>query len=131
MNLVCFAAVVKVCLDSIGFNYNIRPARCVYEDEMERKFRVTGTVEDRAVIWFVNRCKEPGSYALDESFSREEAGRLDRLLKSRNLECRIEQIPGCAVALHSASWNLIGRLFRLDQSDEDQLSFPVVGCVVL
>jgi hypothetical protein len=78
---------------------------------MAKSFRVTGTVEKRAVIWFVNRSTEPGGYALDGSFSKEEASRLDRLLSSRDLECRIEEIPGCALAAQSALWNLLGRIF--------------------
>ena len=98
---------------------------------MEKKFRVTGNMAEGPVIWFVNRSTETEYYALDESFSQEEATCLARLLKNRNLECRIEEIPDCAVAAQSDSWNLIGRLFELVRRDRDQLSFPVIGCIML
>jgi hypothetical protein len=96
---------------------------------MEKMFRVTGKLVQGPVLWFVNRSKEPGTYALDESFSREEATRLERLLKSRILECRIREISGATCAEDSPSWNLIGRVVALEQEDADQLSFSVVGCV--
>ena len=96
---------------------------------MERKYRVTGTLEQGAVLWFVNRSKEPGYYALDESFSREEASRLDQLLKRRSLECRIKEVSRSAPAEQAASRNLLGRLVELERAEEDRLPFRVVGCL--
>lgn len=96
---------------------------------MAKLFRVRGTLEQESILWFVNRSTEPGSYALDGNFSEEEAIRFDGLLRSRNLECRIEEVPRCAGAEEPAFWNLLGRLIELEQADADQLSFRVVGCV--
>ena len=58
-------------------NFNICSLYSVYEDEMTRFFSVTGTVEQRQVFWFINRCAESGSYALDELFT-EKSGIPDR-----------------------------------------------------
>jgi hypothetical protein len=93
------------------------------------KYRVEGSLKEGPVLFFVNRSAEPGSYALDESFSREEAICLARLLQSRDLECRVREVSADSAAGQPASWNLLGRLVELDQSDGDLLSFPVVGCL--
>jgi len=78
----------------------------------------------------VNRSPEPGCFALDEAFSREEAGRFERLLQDRKLECRIKEIPLESAGVEdSPAWNLIGRLVELDQEDADRLPFAVVGCM--
>ena len=78
----------------------------------------------------MNRSPEPGCFALDEAFSREEAGRLERLLRDRKLECRIKEIPLESAGVEdSPAWNLIGRLVELDQEDADRLPFAVVGCM--
>lgn len=83
-----------------------------------------------SVTWFVNRSREAGCYALDEAFSRKEAEQLRRLLHSRKLECRIQEIPPeSAGARASPAWNLLGRLVELEQEDEDRLRFAVVGCL--
>ena len=108
---------------------NIHWAFCVCRGKMERKYRVTGTMEQGAVLWFVNRSKEPGYYALDESFSRDEASRLDQLLKRRNLECRIKEVSRSVAAEQSASWNLLGRLIELEQAEAGRLPFRVVCCL--
>ena len=97
---------------------------------MKRSFRVRGEMQGGSVLWFVNRSPEAGCYALDEAFSREEAERLQRVLHSRRLECRIQEIhPESAGAQASPAWNLIGRLVELEQEDADQLFFAVVGCL--
>ena len=93
------------------------------------KYRVRGSLEDGSVLYFVNRSTEPGSYALNESFSWEEATCLELLLKSRNLQCRVREIPAEAAAEQPTSWNLVGRLVELERTEADGLSFPVVGCV--
>jgi hypothetical protein len=111
------------------FDYNIRRASCVCRGKMEKSFRVSGKLNEGPVLWFVNRGTEGGYYALDEAFSREEAASLRRLLKRRNLECRIHEVPGSAAAEQQASWNLIGKVVELEQEDADQLSFSVVGCL--
>jgi hypothetical protein len=131
LNLLNRATFVKkFVLTLFSFPYNNLQAGDVCKGTMAKAFRVTGTVENRVVIWFVDRSTEPGGYSLDERFSREEAKSLETLLQSRNLECRIEEIPGCAIGAQSVSWNLLGSIFELGQSDGDQLSLPVVGCVV-
>jgi len=112
-----------------GSRYNIRRACCVCKDEMARKYCVKGSLPEGPVLFFVNRSNQPGRYALDESFSREEATCLARLLQSRNLECRVREFRADGAAGQPASWNLLGRLIELDQSDGDLLSFPVVGCL--
>ena len=86
-------------------------------------------MEQTPVLWFVNRSTEGGYYALDEAFSREEAASARRLLKRRNLECRIHEVSGSAPADQQASWNLIGKVVELEQEDTGQLSFSVVGCL--
>ena len=83
------------------------------------------------VLWFVNRSTERGSYALEEGFSREEATCLERLLRSRNLECRIQEIPSDIAEDQLDSWNFLGPLVDLDPGDTDQLPFHVVGCLEL
>ena len=89
-----------------------------------------GKLEEHAVLWFVNRSAEPGWYALDEAFTREEAESLALFLQKRNLDCRIREIPpGSAGVEDSPAWNLIGRLVELDQKDADRLAFAVVGCL--
>ncbi len=93
------------------------------------KYRIRGSLQEGTVLFFVNRSTEPGSYALDESFSREEAICLQRLLKGRNLQCRVQEIPPGGAAGRPASWNLIGRLVELERSVADRLSFSVVGCL--
>ena len=99
---------------------------------MKRSFRVRGKLEEVAVLWFVNRSAEPGGYALDDAFSREEAQRLVRLLQNKELECRIQEIPpGPAGVEDSPVWNLIGRLVELDQTDAARLPFSVVACLEL
>lgn len=121
----------RSCLEGRRFDYNIRRTSCVCRDEMAKLFRVRGRLAQGPVLWFVNRSTESGSYALEEGFSREEAARLERLLKSRNLECRVQEIPGCAAAERPASWNIIGPLVELAQGDGNQLPFCVVGCLEL
>ena len=98
---------------------------------MEKLFRVRARLAQGPVLWFVNRSTESGSYALEEGFSRAEAIRLERLLSSRNLECRIQEIPAGITADQMVSWNIIGPLVELDPGDTDQLPFPVVGCLEL
>lgn len=101
----------------------------VCEDEMVRLFRVTGTLGHRPVLWLVNRSGERGSFALDELFTEEEAAGFEKLLQSRNLEFRIEEIPRPVQPEELTSWNLVGRLFELEEQGADHLSFRVVGCV--
>ena len=110
----------------VGLQYS--PGSCVFEDKMERVFRVRGELKEGPVFWFVNRSPEPGCYALDEAFSREEAERLGRFLQNRSMECRIQEInPESAGGEESPVWNLIGKLVQLE--DGYQLPFPVVGCL--
>jgi hypothetical protein len=97
---------------------------------MKVSFRIRGKLKERPVFWFVNRSSEPGCYALDEAFSRDEAQRLERLLQNRSIECRVQKIsPGSAGVEDSPAWNLIGRLVELNPDDADQLPFSVVGCL--
>ena len=109
-------------------NFNICSLYSVYEDEMTRFFSVTGTVEQRQVFWFINRCAESGSYALDELFTEKEADDFKKLLQDRNQEYRIEEIPRPMSSKELPSWNLIGKVFELEGQDAGQLSFRVVSC---
>ncbi|MBN2553642.1 MAG: hypothetical protein JXB06_12775, partial [Spirochaetales bacterium] len=83
----------------------------------------------RAVLWFVNRSGEPEFYALDEYFTSEEAADLEKLLRRRNWDCRIEKVCGPVGDGQAASWNLLGRLIELDPAEADQLCFRVAGCL--
>jgi hypothetical protein len=112
-------------------DYNIGRAFCVCRNRMAKLFRVKARLNQGSVLCFVNRSTESGRYALEEGFSREEATSLERLLKSRNLECRIREIPAGIAADRLASWNIIGPLVELAPGDTDQLPFHVVGCLVL
>jgi hypothetical protein len=99
---------------------------------MERTYRIRGKLSEEPVLWFVNRSPDPGCYALDEAFSREEAERLQRFLQDRSIEYRIQEIPPeSAGGEQSPVWNLIGRLVELKRDETDRLSFPVVGCLEL
>ena len=112
-------------------DYNIVRGFCVCTDRMAKLFRVRARLTQGPVLCFVNRSTESGSYALDEGFSRAEATSLERLLKSRNLECRIQEISAGIAADRLASWNIIGPLVELDPGDTDRLPFRVVGCLEL
>ena len=90
-------------------------------------FRIASTLDQEEVLWFVNRSREAEIYALDEFFTPEEAACLEKLLRRRNGECRIEEVSPSAGTQEPASWNLLGRLVELE--DADQLSFRVVGCI--
>jgi len=109
--------------------YNIHRGLFVCEDEMARLFCVTGTLGHRQVLWLVNRSGERGSYELDELFTDEEIAGFEKLLQRRNQEYWIKEIPRSLHAEELPSWNLIGRVFELEEQDADQLSFRVVGCV--
>jgi hypothetical protein len=99
---------------------------------MERSYRISGKLREGPVIWFVNRSMDPGCYALDEAFSREEAERLQRFLQDRSIEYRIQEIPPeSAGGEQSPVWILIGRLVELKRDETDRLSFAVVGCLEL
>jgi hypothetical protein len=95
---------------------------------MKRQFRITTTRGSRDILWLIDRCCEPGSYALDELFSEEEAARFQDLLKSRKQDFRVEVLPPSPRPEQLRSWTLLGRLFRLAGRDADQLPFRVVGC---
>jgi hypothetical protein len=110
-------------------NYNICRVFFVCEAEMTRVFRVTGRLEQQQVLWLVNRSGERGTYALDELFTEEEVAGFEKLLESRNQEYRIEEILRSLHPEELPSWNLIGRVFELEDQGADQLSFRVVGCV--
>ena len=110
-------------------NYNICRVFFVCEAEMTRVFRVTGRLEQQQVLWLVNRSGERGTYALDELFTEEEVAGFEKLLESRNQEYRIEEILRSLHPEDLPSWNLIGRVFELEDQGADQLSFRVVGCV--
>jgi hypothetical protein len=84
-------------------------------------------LKQKAVFWFVNRSTEAEIYALDEFFIPEEAACLEKLLRRRNGECRIEEVSPSAGTQEPASWNLLGRLIELEEAD--RLPFRVVGCV--
>ncbi len=96
---------------------------------MTRVFRVTGRLEQQQVLWLVDRSGEPGSYALDELFTEEEVAGFEKLLESRNLEYRIEEILRSLHPEELPAWDLIGRVFELEDQAADQLPFRVVGCV--
>jgi hypothetical protein len=96
---------------------------------MTRVFRVTGRLEQQQVLWLVNRSGESGSYALDELFTEEEVSGFEKLLESRNLEYRIEENLRSSHPEELPSWNLIGRVFELEDQGADRLPFRVVGCV--
>jgi hypothetical protein len=96
---------------------------------MEPLFRIASTLKQKAVLWFVNRSMEPQIYALDELFTAEEAACLEKLLRKRREECRIEQVSRSGGTKEPASWNLLGRLIELEQGESDQLAFRVVGCL--
>jgi len=112
-----------------SLNYNICRVFFVCEDEMARLFRVTGTLGHRQVLWLVNRSGERGSYALDELFTEEEIAGFEKLLQRRNQKYRIKGIPRSVHPEELPSWNLIGRVFELEEQNADQLSFRVVGCL--
>ena len=92
-------------------------------------FRVTGTLEYRPVLWLVNRSGESEGYCLDELFTEGEAAGFEKLLQSRNLDYRIEEIPRSLNPEEMPSWNLVGRVFELEEEENALLSFRVVGCV--
>jgi hypothetical protein len=102
----------------------------VCRDEMSGLFRVAGMLGQSRVLWFVNRNEGRGGYELDELFTSEEAFRFDSFLRSRDMECRVEEVCAPLRAEQMVSWNLAGRIVELDPAETAGLPFRVVGCLV-
>jgi len=92
-------------------------------------FLVTGALRERRLLWFVNRCKEPGGFALDELFTESEAAALQGFLKRRSRSCRIEKVERPPRPEELPSYNCLGPIFELAPEEAAELPFTAVGCV--
>ena len=100
----------------------------VYKRRMERKFRVTSRRGKARIHWFANRAESGEGWALDELLTEQEIVPFLELLRRLGWEYHIEEHVLPVDPRNLPSWNLVGRLFVLEDREQG-IPLRIVGCV--
>jgi hypothetical protein len=107
---------------------NILRLLFVYKRRMKRMFRVTSRRGRERICWFANRAESTEGWALDELFTEQEIMPFLELLRRLQWEYRIEERIVPVDPRKLPSWNLVGRLFSLEDREQG-MSLRIIGCV--